>query len=187
MANSFSTFSPKSTGVGDSPNRVLSLTTDSPGLLDRLHFKDCFVYPIPLKDDEVEYRVHATGLNFFDAMPAMGEVPIAKFGGEASGVVTQAGPNVKRVRTPRTTYSRTLSLHWYFPNSRSYRGECSYCDTPDNELLTCCRVPNYLCHSIPLSGRGHPFEDRGVDSNTCGSRGRCRLELLGRRGSSCYV
>ncbi|KAJ5820662.1 Acyl transferase/acyl hydrolase/lysophospholipase, partial [Penicillium rubens] len=67
-----------------------------PGLLDRLHFKDCFVYPIPLKDDEVEYRVHATGLNFFDAMPAMGEVPIAKFGGEASGVVTQAGPNVKR-------------------------------------------------------------------------------------------
>ncbi|KAJ5385627.1 Acyl transferase/acyl hydrolase/lysophospholipase [Penicillium concentricum] len=43
-------------------------------------------------------RVHATGLNFLDVMSAMGEVPTTKLGGEASGIVTPVGPNVKRLR-----------------------------------------------------------------------------------------
>ncbi|KAJ5184528.1 Acyl transferase/acyl hydrolase/lysophospholipase [Penicillium cf. griseofulvum] len=98
MANKFATTAPESTRLSDSPNRVLSLTTDSPGLLDRMYFKDCCVYTTPLKGDEVEYRVHATGLNFLDVMSAMGEVPANKFGGEASGIVTRVGPNVKRLR-----------------------------------------------------------------------------------------
>ncbi|KXG50576.1 Acyl transferase/acyl hydrolase/lysophospholipase [Penicillium griseofulvum] len=98
MANKFATIAPESTRLGDSPNRVLSLTTDSPGLLDRMYFKDCCVYTTPLKGDEVEYRVHATGLNFLDVMSAMGEVPANRFGGEASGIVTRVGPNVKRLR-----------------------------------------------------------------------------------------
>ncbi|OQE46634.1 hypothetical protein PENCOP_c001G00206 [Penicillium coprophilum] len=98
MANKFATMTPESMRLGDSPNRVLSLTTDSPGLLDRLYFKDCCVHASPLKDDEVEYKVLATGLNFLDVMSAMGEVPTTKFGGEASGIVTRVGPNVKRLR-----------------------------------------------------------------------------------------
>ncbi|KAF5020446.1 hypothetical protein F66182_7525 [Fusarium sp. NRRL 66182] len=77
--------------------RALTLQCAVPGLLDTLQFQDDALYEKPLGPDDVEVRVHATGLNLLDVMIALGQVIGEAFGQECAGVVTRIGSNVERV------------------------------------------------------------------------------------------
>ncbi|KAJ4247422.1 hypothetical protein NW762_013097 [Fusarium torreyae] len=80
-----------------SKGRALTLQCTVPGLLDTLQFQDDALYEKPLQPDDVEVRVHATGLNLLDVMIALGQVIGEAFGQECAGVVTRVGSNVHRV------------------------------------------------------------------------------------------
>ncbi|KAF4995617.1 hypothetical protein FGRMN_5008 [Fusarium graminum] len=80
-----------------SNDRALTLQCAVPGLLDSLQFQDDALYEEALRPDEVEVRVHATGLNLLDVMIALGQVIGEAFGQECSGVVTRVGSSVERV------------------------------------------------------------------------------------------
>ncbi|KAF1962478.1 hypothetical protein CC80DRAFT_499849 [Byssothecium circinans] len=70
------------------------LTIGKPGLLDTLHFISDGTSPAsPLRDDEVELEVKATGVNFRDIMASMGLVPVKGLGQEASGAIIRVGRN----------------------------------------------------------------------------------------------
>ncbi len=75
-------------------DRPLSLTIESPGLLDTLYFEDDKDASIPLLDDHVEIRVKATGVNFRDVMYAVGQISSEHFGGECSGIIAAVGRSV---------------------------------------------------------------------------------------------
>ena len=72
-------------------DRPLSLTIESPGLLDTLYFEDDKEAMTPLLDDHVEIRVMATGVNFRDVMYAVGQISSEHFGGECSGTIAAMG------------------------------------------------------------------------------------------------
>lgn len=78
-------------------NRGLTLACAVPGLLDTLQFQDDPSWEKPLGPDDVEVRVHATGLNLLDVMIALGQVVGEAFGQECAGVVTRVGSRVQRV------------------------------------------------------------------------------------------
>lgn len=75
-------------------DRPLSLTIESPGLLDTLYFEDDKDAMTPLLHDHVEIRVKATGVNFRDVMYAVGQISSEHFGGECSGTIAAVGQSV---------------------------------------------------------------------------------------------
>ena len=75
-------------------DRPLSLTIETPGLLDTLYFEDDKKVMKPLLDGHVEIRVKATGVNFRDVMYAVGNISSEHFGGECSGRITAMGRSV---------------------------------------------------------------------------------------------
>ncbi|EOD51963.1 putative polyketide synthase protein [Neofusicoccum parvum UCRNP2] len=77
--------------LGQDPDRHITLTIESPGLLDTLYFAEDPNSDATLDDDEVEIQVRATSLNFKDVMIALGQVPGDGFGFDGAGVVTQVG------------------------------------------------------------------------------------------------
>ena len=77
------------------PDRALTLTIGIPGMLDTLFFKYDESYRYPLKQDEIEIEVKATGLNFMDIMVAMDQVQETTVGVECSGMVMRIGSEVK--------------------------------------------------------------------------------------------
>jgi NADPH:quinone reductase-like Zn-dependent oxidoreductase len=72
------------------PIRPMVLSIRTPGLIDTLHFVDNPFADRPLKDDEIEIEVRATGMNFLDLMAALGRIP-AGLGVECSGTIFKAG------------------------------------------------------------------------------------------------
>lgn len=78
----------------DQVDRPLSLTIESPGLLDTLYFEDDRSMVEPLLDDHVQIKVEATGVNFRDAMFAVGQISSQRFGGECSGTIAAMGRSV---------------------------------------------------------------------------------------------
>lgn len=77
-----------------SPERALTLTIGSPGLLDTLQFVDDTSIERPLEPDEVEIEVKAAGVNFKDILIAMGQLPGKVLGLECSGIITRLGQDV---------------------------------------------------------------------------------------------
>ncbi|KAB8270078.1 reducing type I polyketide synthase [Aspergillus minisclerotigenes] len=69
----------------------LRLVTETPGLLDSLHFIEDTTTDIPLLDDEIEIEVRAMGVNFKDGLIALGRVPGDKLGNECAGIVRKVG------------------------------------------------------------------------------------------------
>jgi hypothetical protein len=59
---------------GEEPIRPLTLSIETPGLLDPLQFIDDPKYNLPLGEGEVEVEVKATGMNFLDVAIALGQV-----------------------------------------------------------------------------------------------------------------
>ncbi|HXA52378.1 MAG TPA: polyketide synthase dehydratase domain-containing protein, partial [Candidatus Acidoferrum sp.] len=79
--------------LSDTP---MQLDISSRGTLENLHYRPTSRrVPAP---DEIEIRVHATGLNFRDVLNALGMYPgnPGPLGGECAGVVTAVGEEVTR-------------------------------------------------------------------------------------------
>lgn len=100
----------------------MTLQCKVPGLLDTLQFHYDPLYEKPLGPEDVEVRVHATGLNLLDVMIALGQVIGEAFGQECAGVVTRVGSGVTRfsvgdrvcglLRGTFTTFAR--GTQWQF-------------------------------------------------------------------------
>ncbi|KAK4242263.1 hypothetical protein C8A03DRAFT_40391 [Achaetomium macrosporum] len=100
------------------PDRALSLVIGSPALLDTLHFVHDPVHPTtPLHPDEVEIRVHASGLNFKDVMVAMGQLPFPTIGIECAGTVVRVGSNAESNIRPG---DRVCCMTWRGGSFRTY-------------------------------------------------------------------
>ncbi|KAJ5724992.1 polyketide synthase [Penicillium malachiteum] len=113
----------------------LKLQIKVPGLLDSLQFTEDEETSQPLPDDEVEVEVKATGLNFRDAMVAMGKFP-GTFGAECSGRVTRIGQKVTKFKPGdrvwtalmgsfRSTVRSHESLFQQIPETMSYESAAS--------------------------------------------------------------
>ena len=108
---------PRPSTFGAEPDRALKLVVGTPGLLDSLHFDDDAIHEQPLKQDDVEFRVMASGLNFLDIMVSLGQVIGTQIGIEAAGIVTRTGPNSRwkpgdrvcgMLKGSVATYARTV-------------------------------------------------------------------------------
>ncbi|KAF5548576.1 polyketide synthase [Fusarium phyllophilum] len=86
-------FSAQANLLVPSEDDPVALRTSKPGRLDALHWAS---YRAPgLKDDDVEIKVQAAGLNFKDVLCAMGIVEGSNgFGLECAGIVGRVGPKV---------------------------------------------------------------------------------------------
>lgn len=91
VASKTTVLPPENQRFGQSPQRALSLTIGSPGLLSSLHFQDDPAVDKPLADDEVEIKVRATGMNFKDVVIALGQLAGDALGYECAGTVTRVG------------------------------------------------------------------------------------------------
>ncbi len=92
-----------SSGSGETipTNSAFQLRITNPGSFDALKYVAFDRKPIA--DDQVEFAVHAAGLNFSDVLKALGLYPgikdeIVPLGIEASGVVTAVGEKVDRFK-----------------------------------------------------------------------------------------
>jgi NADPH:quinone reductase-like Zn-dependent oxidoreductase len=80
-------------------DRALTLTVGVPGMLDTLYFTDDELHPLPLKPDDVEIEVKASGLNFMDVMVAMDQIQEPAVGLECSGIVSRVGSAVSKFKS----------------------------------------------------------------------------------------
>ncbi|KAI0130517.1 polyketide synthase [Xylariales sp. AK1849] len=76
----------------DQGSRRLKMAVGTTGALDTLYFHDEELND--LGDDEVEIKVHATGMNFKDVVIAMGQLPSPYIGIECAGLVSRIGTSV---------------------------------------------------------------------------------------------
>ncbi len=83
---------------GEEPQRALSLTIESPGLLDTLHFVDDDEAEKRPGAEEIRIKVETVGVNFKDILIALGQSPSQILGGECAGTVTHIGENVELTR-----------------------------------------------------------------------------------------
>jgi NADPH:quinone reductase-like Zn-dependent oxidoreductase len=99
---------PKQQQLGADPQRALSLSIASPGLLNSLHFEDDPDFDLALGPTEVEIEVRATGMNFKDILIAMGQISGNRLGFECAGIVSRAG-NASGFETGQRVTCCTLS------------------------------------------------------------------------------
>jgi NADPH:quinone reductase-like Zn-dependent oxidoreductase len=78
-------------------NRALRLTTQSPGMLNKLVFEDDPDWHTPLADTDVEVKIESAGVNFKDTVIAMGQLPEISMGLEGAGEVTRVGSKVQHI------------------------------------------------------------------------------------------
>lgn len=102
------------------PERSLTLTIGSPGLLDTLRFVDDRSVQQPLETDEVEIEVKATGVNFKDLMIAMGQIPGNTLGLECSGIITRLSDRLSRANLQRGDRVCCLTRGAYGTRVRTY-------------------------------------------------------------------
>lgn len=133
---------PKMQRFGEDPSLCLELTIGSPGLLDTLRFKDDARSETPLAVDEVEIRVHATGMNFKDVMIALGQIPGNTLGFECAGLVTRAGAGAaytpgERVLCCTTTGAYNTFVRAHATSVAKIPDELSFCSAAALPLVFC--------------------------------------------------
>lgn len=79
-------------------DRQLKMAITDPGALDTFHFVDDESTEAPLGAEDIEFKVHAVGVNHRDLTAAHGKLATHDFGVEASGVVTAVGQDVKKLQ-----------------------------------------------------------------------------------------
>ncbi|KAK6951719.1 hypothetical protein Daesc_006242 [Daldinia eschscholtzii] len=79
-------------------DRQLKMAIADAGALETLHFTDDLTVEEPLNDEDIEFKVHAVGVNHRDLTAAHGKLATHDFGVEASGVVTAVGKDVRNVQ-----------------------------------------------------------------------------------------
>ena len=86
--------SPQPQRLGSDATPSLRLTIASPGLLDTFWFEVDVRFQTALAPDEVEIKVHATGVNCKDVMIAISQLAGNNLGYECAGTVTRIGNSV---------------------------------------------------------------------------------------------
>lgn len=104
---------------GEVPSLALSIS--SPGLLDTLEFVEDRGLNRPLDSDEIDIKVHASGVNFRDCLIALGRIPSTTMGFEGAGIVVRVGDQCKDLKPgdrvcanaagTYQTYARCKAVH----------------------------------------------------------------------------
>lgn len=104
------------------------LAQPHPGRLNTLTWST--ISPAPLKDDDVELEIYATGLNFRDVLVGMQIIPKRDptFGYEASGVVRRVGPKA----TEFTVGDRVVAKAFNLVSTVTTLPEVHFVKMPDN-------------------------------------------------------
>ncbi|KAK1580580.1 fatty acid synthase S-acetyltransferase [Colletotrichum navitas] len=103
--------SQNNTGASSSKS-VIKLDIAERGQLDTLHFvQHDGELALDLPEDEVEVRVHASGLNFKDIMIAMGRVVGTMEGAEGSGVIERVGKSVTTLNVQDRVVCLAIGMH----------------------------------------------------------------------------
>ena len=76
-------------GFGQAP--ALTLSVDSPGLLDSLTFIEDSEFEKPLRPKDIEIEVIVSGVNFMDILIALGRVAESSLGAECAGIIRRVG------------------------------------------------------------------------------------------------
>ncbi|RDA85026.1 hypothetical protein CP532_4573 [Ophiocordyceps camponoti-leonardi (nom. inval.)] len=101
----------------DQYGRRLQIAIGSHGALDTIYFRD--QPPRPLRDDEVEVKIAATGMNFKDVVIAMGQVPSAYIGVECSGTISNVGAKVTSLSVGDRVCAMSLGAYGTFARCRA--------------------------------------------------------------------
>lgn len=89
--------------------RRLKIVVGTFGALDSLYWKD--EAEVPLKDDEIEIKIAATGMNFKDVVIAMGQVSSPYLGVECSGTVSRVGSKVDSLNVDDRVCAMSLGAY----------------------------------------------------------------------------
>ncbi|PFH62881.1 hypothetical protein XA68_11437 [Ophiocordyceps unilateralis] len=101
----------------DQYGRRLQIAIGTYGALDSLYF--CDQPPVPLRDDEVEVKIAATGMNFKDVVIAMGQVPSSYLGVECSGTISNVGAKVTSLSVGDRVCAMSLGAYGTFARCRA--------------------------------------------------------------------
>jgi NADPH:quinone reductase-like Zn-dependent oxidoreductase len=82
--------------IGDQP--PLAANFEKPGILGSVYFEEDPMSWMPLRDDELEVRTLAVGLNWKDLAVCAGRLDLNNFSSECAGVVTRIGEAVNGFR-----------------------------------------------------------------------------------------
>ncbi|KAL8719989.1 MAG: hypothetical protein Q9225_003081 [Loekoesia sp. 1 TL-2023] len=110
---------PQMQNFGEDPQRTLTLTIGTPGLLDTFYFEDDPIFGEPLAVDGVEIEVRATGMNFKDVMIALGQLAGNTLGYECAGIVRRSGPSAKFQRGDRVCCCTTTGAYKTFARAHA--------------------------------------------------------------------
>ncbi|KAF4589051.1 Polyketide synthase [Ophiocordyceps camponoti-floridani] len=101
----------------DQYGRRLQIAIGTYGALDSLYF--CDQPARPLRDDEVEVKIAATGMNFKDVVIAMGQVPSPYLGVECSGTISNVGAKVTSLSVGDRVCAMSLGAYGTFARCRA--------------------------------------------------------------------
>ncbi|KAL2881167.1 hypothetical protein SGCOL_003457 [Colletotrichum sp. CLE4] len=77
---------------GERPKPHVSITIETPGLLDTIFYVEDAEAGKNLQPGDVEVEVKATSMNFKDVMIALGQIPGRSFGFDGAGIVSRVSP-----------------------------------------------------------------------------------------------
>ena len=97
----------------------LVLSIASPGLLDSLEFLEDMDAKRPLKSDEIEIEVQASGVNFRDCLIALGRIPGQSMGFECSGFVRRIGDQCKELKPGDRVCANALGTYQTFARCKA--------------------------------------------------------------------
>ncbi|SPO07730.1 related to polyketide synthase [Cephalotrichum gorgonifer] len=88
----------------------LRMEIGAPGLLSSIHFVPDPVPDSPLGSEEIQIDSKAFGINFRDVFVALGQLSLATFMGECTGVITAVGPG-EFVQSTYKVGDRVVGMH----------------------------------------------------------------------------
>lgn len=173
---------------GQEPERALSLSIASPGLLDTLHFGDDNNAQRPLEAQEVEVIVASVGLNFKDVLIALGQLPGKHLGSECAGTVRRVGERVDSTRLKPGDRVCCITSGTFKTYARS--DESSAIKIPDNmPFSTAASFPvvfctsHYALHHLARLRKGESI----LIHSAAGGVGQAAIQLAQLTGADIYV
>ncbi|KAF2473021.1 polyketide synthase [Lindgomyces ingoldianus] len=93
---------PKFLPIEDQP--PLGVSFQTPGILSSICFEEDKAFWKPLKDDQIEIRTVAVGLNWKDLAVSAGRLDLDNFSSECAGIVTKLGKSVRAFQVGDRVY-----------------------------------------------------------------------------------
>ena len=168
--------------------RNLKMIIDKPGILDAFSFVDTDTISQPIKDFEVEIKIHATGMNFKDLMIGLGQIQYQDLGLECSGNITALGADARRAGLNVGDRVCAISSACYANFTRSHHdGVLKITDEMD--FPTAASIPIVYCtayHALFDVGRLNKRESILIHA-AAGGVGQAAVMLAQHAGAEIYV